>query len=57
MARVKQSDTKQKKLTRRVCGQGFKSRGDRTPLELFLAGVEGWDAVLRRCFSEETCDT
>jgi len=25
-----------------------KSRGDRTPLELFIAGVQGWEAGLRR---------
>ncbi len=25
-----------------------KSRGDKTPLELFLAGVRGWDTGLRR---------
>ena len=25
-----------------------KSRGDRTPLELFLAGIRGWEAGLRR---------
>jgi hypothetical protein len=24
------------------------SRGDKTPLELFLAGVRGWEAGLRR---------
>jgi hypothetical protein len=26
------------------------SRGDRTPLELFLGGVRGWEAGLRRFF-------
>jgi hypothetical protein len=26
------------------------SRGDWTPLELFLAGVRGWEAGLRRFF-------
>jgi len=24
------------------------SRGDKTPLELFLAGIRGWEAYLRR---------
>jgi hypothetical protein len=24
------------------------SRGDRTPIELFLAGLGGWDAIMRR---------
>jgi hypothetical protein len=28
-----------------------KDRGDRTPLELFLAGVQGWNAGLRRILS------
>jgi hypothetical protein len=27
-----------------------KSRGDKTPLELFIAGVQGWQAGLRRHF-------
>ena len=27
-----------------------KSRGDRTPLELFLAGIRGWEAGLQRLF-------
>ena len=27
---------------------GSVSRGDRTPLELFLAGVSGWEGNLRR---------
>jgi hypothetical protein len=27
------------------------SRGDRTPLELFLAGIHGWEAWLRRIIS------
>jgi hypothetical protein len=27
-----------------------KSRGDRTPLELFLAGIRGWEAGMRRFF-------
>jgi hypothetical protein len=27
-----------------------KSRGDKTPLELFIAGVQGWEAGLRRRF-------
>jgi hypothetical protein len=26
------------------------SRGDRTPLELFLAGVRRWEARIRRIF-------
>jgi hypothetical protein len=26
----------------------FHSRGDKTPLELFLAGVRGWEAGLRQ---------
>jgi hypothetical protein len=25
-----------------------KSRGDKTPLELFLAGIEGWETGLRQ---------
>jgi len=28
----------------------FSSRGDKTPLELFIAGVQGWEAGLRRQF-------
>jgi hypothetical protein len=24
------------------------SRGDKTPLELFMAGIQGWEAGLRR---------
>ena len=27
------------------------SRGDKTPLELFLAGLIGWDAILLRTMS------
>ena len=26
------------------------SRGDKTPLELFIAGIQGWEAELRRQF-------
>jgi hypothetical protein len=29
-----------------------KSRGDWTPLELFVAGVQGWEAGLRRFFDK-----
>ena len=32
------------------------SRGDRTPLELFLAGLEGWNAALRWHFPGENRD-
>ena len=32
----------------------FFSRGDRTPLELFLAGVRGWEAGLRQCLNDGT---
>lgn len=28
------------------------SRGDKTPLELFLGGVQGWDIGLRRQFDD-----
>jgi hypothetical protein len=27
-----------------------KSRGDKTAIELFIAGVRGWEAELRRLF-------
>jgi hypothetical protein len=30
--------------------RGLQCRGDKTPLELFLAGVRGWEAGLRRRF-------
>ncbi len=30
------------------------NRGDKTPLELFLAGVRGWEAGLRRLFPEKS---
>jgi hypothetical protein len=30
------------------------SRGDRTPLELFIAGVQGWEAGLRRQMDDGT---
>ena len=29
-------------------GATFKSRGDKTAIELFVAGVRGWEAGLRR---------
>ena len=29
------------------------NRGDRTPIELFLAGLAGWNAALRRYFPGE----
>ena len=29
------------------------SRGDKTAIELFLAGLGGWDAGLRRCFGSD----
>jgi hypothetical protein len=29
-----------------------KSRGDKTAIELFVAGVRGWEAGLRRQFSD-----
>ena len=36
--------------------QGFsKSRGDRTAIELFLAGVLNWEARLRQSFSRTVC--
>jgi hypothetical protein len=28
-----------------------KSRGDKTPIELFIAGVQGWETALRRVFA------
>jgi hypothetical protein len=31
-----------------ICALFRKSRGDKTPLELFTAGVRGWDAGIRR---------
>jgi hypothetical protein len=27
------------------------SRGDKTPIELFIAGVQGWETALRRVFA------
>jgi hypothetical protein len=30
-----------------------KSRGDKTPLELFLAGIASWDTGLRRHFGHD----
>jgi hypothetical protein len=32
----------------REIGGTFKSRGDKTAIELFVAGVRGWEAGLRR---------
>jgi hypothetical protein len=32
----------------REIGATFKSRGDKTAIELFVAGVRGWEAGLRR---------
>jgi hypothetical protein len=37
-------------------GLGFQepatpNRGDKTPIELFIAGVEGWETALRRVFA------
>jgi hypothetical protein len=29
-----------------------KNRGDKTPLELFLAGIRGWDAEIRLQLTE-----
>jgi hypothetical protein len=31
-------------------------RGDKTAIELFIAGVEGWDAALQRVFAGVTED-
>ena len=31
-----------------------KSRGDKTAIELFLAGVQGWEVRLQRIFAWET---
>jgi len=28
------------------------SRGDKTAIELFLAGIRGWEAGLRQCLNE-----
>ena len=33
-----------------------KSRGDRTPLELFVEGLAGWDHATRRSLDGPTCD-
>lgn len=30
----------------------FVNRGDKTPLELFVSGVQGWEAWLRRQFED-----
>jgi hypothetical protein len=27
------------------------NRGDKTPIELFIAGVQGWEIALRRVFA------
>jgi hypothetical protein len=31
-----------------------KSRGDKTPIELFMAGVRGWEAPLGRWINDTT---
>jgi hypothetical protein len=43
------SDSEAKQYATPTLIQGHcKSRGDWTPLELFLAGIRGWEAGLRR---------
>jgi hypothetical protein len=29
----------------------IQGRGDKTPIELFIAGVQGWETALRRVFA------
>jgi hypothetical protein len=31
-----------------------KSRGDKTTIELFVAGIRGWEAGLRQCLNDGT---
>ena len=31
-----------------------RSRGDKTAIELFIAGIRGWEAGLRRCLNDGT---
>jgi len=31
-----------------------KSRGDKTAIELFIAGIRGWEAGLRQCLNDGT---
>ena len=37
-----------------LCGK--KSRGDKTPLELFLTGLQGWEGGLRQFVSTGRTD-
>jgi hypothetical protein len=39
-----------------LVGLSFLSRGDRTPLELFMAGFRGWEAGLRRQVGDDKAD-
>jgi len=43
-------------LARTVGPSRKSSRGDKTPLELFVAGVQNWDAGLRRILARDPND-
>ncbi len=36
---------------RSALGSPQANRGDKTPIELFIAGVQGWESALRRVFA------
>jgi len=49
LALFRQKRKKPKPLT----GNGFLSRGDKTPLELFIVGVRDWSPLIQSLLSHE----